>query len=307
MSMTARWKEIARLRFKGPRFTDKALDAATLGEVQRYLQLVEETAKAVWKAEHPDREKLPAGFEERNRAYLRSVQHGSAVAVIEAKVEDSPQAEFLDREAETLLSAAELSHKVYDAVSRSRPLPDKLPKELVSAYADFGKSLNADEVVEIKAATRRRYVTHRAQDRERFLVFAQQAYNARLVVSGEVVEADVRQGRFQIRAEGKAPLPASFKPEQEEFITDSLKQHHSVRVRVVGQGEFSPEGKPLRFIEVTTLEIEPPQTLLFDPNALSIEQEMEAIWKDVPAIEWEKLPADLSDNLDHYLYGTPKR
>jgi len=38
----------------------------------------------------------------------------------------------------------------------------------------------------------------------------------------------------------------------------------------------------------------------------SIEQELQEIWKDVPASEWEKLPADLSDNLDHYLYGTPK-
>lgn len=26
-----------------------------------------------------------------------------------------------------------------------------------------------------------------------------------------------------------------------------------------------------------------------------------------PESEWEKLPADLSDQLDHYIYGTPKR
>lgn len=28
---------------------------------------------------------------------------------------------------------------------------------------------------------------------------------------------------------------------------------------------------------------------------------------EVPAQEWDRLPADLTDNLDHYLYGTPKR
>ena len=27
----------------------------------------------------------------------------------------------------------------------------------------------------------------------------------------------------------------------------------------------------------------------------------------VPQEEWDRLPADLSDNLDHYLYGTPKK
>ena len=32
-----------------------------------------------------------------------------------------------------------------------------------------------------------------------------------------------------------------------------------------------------------------------------------AIAKDVPDSEWEKFPADFSQNIDHYLYGTPKR
>lgn len=31
------------------------------------------------------------------------------------------------------------------------------------------------------------------------------------------------------------------------------------------------------------------------------------IWASVPESEWEKLPRDLSINLDHYLYGAPKR
>ena len=31
------------------------------------------------------------------------------------------------------------------------------------------------------------------------------------------------------------------------------------------------------------------------------------IWASVPESEWEKLPCDLSINLDHYLYGAPKK
>src|SRR5207302_9128241 len=34
---------------------------------------------------------------------------------------------------------------------------------------------------------------------------------------------------------------------------------------------------------------------------------MEEIWAQVPAAEWDKLPPDLSENLDHYLYGAPKQ
>jgi Arc/MetJ-type ribon-helix-helix transcriptional regulator len=43
-------------------------------------------------------------------------------------------------------------------------------------------------------------------------------------------------------------------------------------------------------------------------------QEEKPIWEDVleltadvPAAEWDKLPADLAEQHDHYIYGTPKR
>jgi antitoxin ParD1/3/4 len=32
----------------------------------------------------------------------------------------------------------------------------------------------------------------------------------------------------------------------------------------------------------------------------------ERIAKDVPDQDWERVPADLSENLDHYLYGSKK-
>ncbi|MCY7321338.1 MAG: hypothetical protein LH660_05940 [Phormidesmis sp. CAN_BIN36] len=35
-------------------------------------------------------------------------------------------------------------------------------------------------------------------------------------------------------------------------------------------------------------------------------QFVEDISAQVPREEWEKLPSDLSKNLDHYLYGSPK-
>lgn len=39
----------------------------------------------------------------------------------------------------------------------------------------------------------------------------------------------------------------------------------------------------------------------------SIEHEIAAIWADIPLAELNRLPADLGDNLDHYIYGTPRR
>jgi hypothetical protein len=41
--------------------------------------------------------------------------------------------------------------------------------------------------------------------------------------------------------------------------------------------------------------------------ARTIWQEIREIVEDVPNEEWEKLPRDGSANLDHYLYGAPRK
>jgi hypothetical protein len=42
------------------------------------------------------------------------------------------------------------------------------------------------------------------------------------------------------------------------------------------------------------------------PNLPSFLQFVDEISAQIPLEEWEKLPKDLSKNLDHYLYGSPK-
>ncbi len=41
-------------------------------------------------------------------------------------------------------------------------------------------------------------------------------------------------------------------------------------------------------------------------NSAFLADQFAAIAKDVPEEEWAQLPADLSKNLDHYLYGSEK-
>lgn len=44
-----------------------------------------------------------------------------------------------------------------------------------------------------------------------------------------------------------------------------------------------------------------------EQSAKTVWQEIREIVQDVPNEEWERLPRDGSANLDHYLYGAPKR
>lgn len=74
----------------------------------------------------------------------------------------------------------------------------------------------------------------------------------------------------------------------------------------VNDGTLLPEGAE---VEVRVLRIASPKpaspvhTLEENP----IETQIMQIVADVPPSVWEKLPADLSDQLDHYIYGLPRR
>ena len=79
------------------------------------------------------------------------------------------------------------------------------------------------------------------------------------------------------------------------------------KVHVKGRGEFSADGKLIRITNVEDLSlisIEAPQPGLYER---SIEDVLGEISSEIPAEEWRKLPTDLSDNLDHYIYGWPKK
>ena len=63
-----------------------------------------------------------------------------------------------------------------------------------------------------------------------------------------------------------------------------------------------PAGKVQVTLEPLRAEVVAPQ----NASAPTIEQQVAAIWADLPAEEWSKLPADLTDHLDQYIYGAPE-
>jgi hypothetical protein len=125
-------------------------------------------------------------------------------------------------------------------------------------------------------------------------------------VTGEILEADVKQKRFQLWTNSETHLFVSFSDDQEAAVTSALKDHRSVRVRVKGRTELSPQGTILRVAEITLLSMNTAETV-YDPDAPPIEEVLARLAADVPRADWNNLPADLTDNLDHYIYGTPRR
>ena len=304
--MSGKWHEVARLRFAGDRFHGHALDLTAITELSQFQAIVAETAKALWRAANPERERLPPHFGERTRLCLREIQAGSAVTPLEVWIEDPEQPEFWEQEPREVVEAIDLAYKVFSSAEREQPLPEALPKELVPEYARLGKSLGPKEDVELRLAGKRRPARITQASREHLSRFVEGPHTTTTEVTGHVLQADVRQRRFKVWKDEDTSVSAAFTEDQEDLVTTALKEHRAVRVRVRGRADISSKGTPIRFTDVECIEILPSDGTLFDASAPAIEDEIARIWADVPDSEWKKLPTDLSDNLDHHLYGTPE-
>jgi hypothetical protein len=125
-------------------------------------------------------------------------------------------------------------------------------------------------------------------------------------IVGEVLEVDVRQGRCQVWPDKHTCFTVPFSAEQEWTVMGALTGRDVYRLHVVGRAEFSPSGRSARVTEVEELTRELAE-VPYDPNARPIEEVLMEIAAQVPDEEWAKLPPDLADQHDHYIYGTPKR
>jgi len=126
-------------------------------------------------------------------------------------------------------------------------------------------------------------------------------------ITGEVLEADVKERQFQLWTDESNHVSVRFRKSEEADVTTALKEHKAVRVNVRGLGEISPSGKVLRILSVEELKIQPVAHARHHRSARPIENVLADLASKVPQEEWDRLPKDLTDNLDHYLYGTPKR
>jgi len=323
--MNGHWQEITRLRFVGERFRDHALDLTAITELRQFQRIVAETAKALWRAAHPGRERLPAHFDQRTRLCLRRIEEASTALPLEVYVDELPpsdasgpaapgescqppeRSERCEPPGQDVRAAVDLVYDVFRALEQSIPLPDALPRNLIAEYAEWGKALGPDESIELDVPGRGAAACVRADTRRRLSAFAEGSHEDTLDLIGEVLEADVRQRRLQLWIDDKTAVSAPFDESQEQVVTQALKDHCCVRLRVRGRGDVSPLGKPIRFTSVASLELEPEGGRAFDETAPDIEDEFERIAAQVPPEAWDRFPADLNDQLDHYIYGTPKR
>ncbi len=300
--MAEQWQRMVNLHFGGKRYRDHALDAETLAEIQRFQNIVAETAKALWRNRNPIHKQLPPNFEDRTRFFLRIIQEGSAVIPLEARI---AQPNFWGP-AQELTEAVDIVYRTFKAAGNNTQLPDECPQQLLPDYALLGKSLSKNERLEFAPPGKDMACVTKLV-RDRLASLAETSYQDEADITGRVLAADVRKRQFQVWIDNQTSVSVAFTAEQESKITTALKEHKAMRLRVRGRGEFTSQGMLRKITEVECLDTVRGEDSAFDAGAPAIEDVIAEIFRDVPDEEWDRVPRDLSYRLDSYLYGGDKR
>ncbi|MCP4456787.1 MAG: hypothetical protein GY816_01975 [Cytophagales bacterium] len=126
------------MSFKGPSFEDHGIELNVLTELIQYKRILIETAKELWRKRHPERERLPKGFEEIVRIKFYEICASSAAIPLYREIEYKDNQILFDFEAEDeLFDAANLIESGFDSINSDDPLPAEFPKNVTSDNVGF--------------------------------------------------------------------------------------------------------------------------------------------------------------------------
>lgn len=301
--MDDKTRDLTTLRFDGPRFDDHGLDLDVLPELMAYKALLVETAKSLWRAQHPDRKNLPKSFEAKMSIKFYGLTEGSTGVPLKRVIpEDGGNLSLLDDE---LDQAADLLESTIESAAAGQPLPAELPKNVIPLFDDFGRTLQPTEAICIRSIRRSAEVRYTQGIKACLARVAEGDYEDSVDIVGEIRAADLDGFSFALREDDGNKTKGFFAAEQETLFTEALRDHAVRRLRILGTGEFSGATGRLKVIrKVADLKPVSVEGMVYDSSVPPIWEVIGKLASEVPPAEWDKVPRDGARNLDSHLYGT---
>jgi hypothetical protein len=313
------------LVFQGSRFGGAAMPLEALPELAAYRDLVLATAKALFQAKNPARQRLPKGFDEGLHLVLEKVEAGSTVPVISRVVDGNEQLSLVTANGSVDLfdQARELVQSgIATGGFAAEALPPELAKQVLARFNSFGRSLGPDESIIVARPGTREGARYTREVRRRLVLQAQTTYEDEVDLVGEVRSADKDADGFTLRTPEGDKIPVRAPPLFFPLALRSLGEAALVRVRGIGLLDVDGNVRRITANEVSLAE-EGAERQLRPGCPTPIEQQVEALralpagWFDESSpsfdpssLEWlTRLIRGVVDGFtlpSPYLYPTPE-
>lgn len=283
--------------FEGERYKNCQLDEDALFELLTYQKLLKETAKFLWKQKHPDCLRLPNDFEKKCTTKIIRLHKGSTCV-------DMELIEYAD--GDEIEKAAELIADTCEAINNQSRLPLNFPKHILPLLRSYGKTLGDGESI-VQQTPKHHSVRYSRASRERFLkMFGEEVQNV-VTVTAVVTMANIQNHKMKLALEDGRHIDARFKDDQEIFILEALKDHRTIRLEIVGIGVFFQDGELKAISNIQSLQTISSLEKETSSTQHSIWDAFQEVLNKVPKDVIDTLPSDCSSEIEHYLYGTPKK
>lgn len=241
--------EFLQPKFDGARFDEHTLPLEVVRDLAAYEELVTELAKRLFLNEHPDRQRAPKGFGADFQLHLERVDEGSArpmlslvtTGVLALGIGDQP---YFER-------ARDLVAECIRAPSNQ--LPDTFPKDLLSLFNRFGRSLKEGESVDMGGGENAAILT--PVKRKALVLAADQVYERDIELNGVIEEADFKAMTFRMRLQdgtkATVPIPEHFA--EKARMLNGRPRH---LVTLLGVGSYDSWDKLQKVAEVESLSIQ---------------------------------------------------
>lgn len=273
--------EFIQPRFAGARFVEHTLPLEVAKDLFAYEALVVDLAKHLYLQDHPERQRVPKGFDADFHLHLEKVDAGSS----------KPMLSVVAAGVLALGSGGNIYFgKARDLITEcvhapEGQLPSAFPRNLLVYFNQVGRSLHADERMELPGTGGTTAVLT-PERRKHLVLAAEKVYQREMELNGTIGEADWEKSTFRLRLpDGNyavIPMPESFHPQAREYGGRSRFQ-----VTVKGVATFDSWDKLQKVVSVESFNIQPNYQLSAVFDALS---ELHDGWLDgegkAPNKEW---------------------
>ena len=240
-------------RFEGARFAEHTLPLDVAKDLAAYETLLVELAKHLYLKEHSERQRVPKGFAADFHLHLERVDDGCARPMLAlvtagALALGGGSNSYFERARELITQCI---------AAPDGQLPDDFPRELLAHFNQVGRSLNADERMELPGANGQPAVLT-PERRKKLVLAADTVYERPVELVGTMIETHWEKSSFQLRQKIGQPTVVVV-PMSESFHAQARtyggKQRHQITVK--GIGAYDSWEILQKVVSVESLEVQP--------------------------------------------------
>lgn len=211
--------EFIKPKLVGERFNEHSIPVEVLKDWAAFEGLVAETAKWLYLQENSERQRVPRGFVDGFALHLSSVGVGSAIATLDRI--HPPGSLLPDAYAVWFEKARDRVLDVMSAVHSGTSIDTLLPKNLLSYFDQFGRSLRGSERVEFTSGDKP-VVIYDTKIRKALVLRTASEYRTEEQLRGAISELDAEKGTLTFKLVNGRKISGTYAKEVREQAVAAL-------------------------------------------------------------------------------------